>query len=89
MDTSLYPQLYTCDVAELDKAQFRTDPKFIRAVRERGLNPNDFARQVFEQEARKILADDWLARLRELQKKMKPWKPEEMARAVREARDEH
>ena len=57
---------------ELDKAQFRTDPALLKAIRARGLNPNDVAREAFEAEARRMLSDDWLSRLREVQKRMKP-----------------
>ncbi|MEK6974753.1 MAG: hypothetical protein AABY18_00260 [Candidatus Thermoplasmatota archaeon] len=76
-------------MAETDKAQFRTDPKLIAAVRARGLNPNDVARKAFEEEANRILGDDFLARLRQLQKGFAPWPKGGMARAVRESRDDH
>lgn len=75
-------------VPDLDKAQFRTDPALLRAIRAQGLNPNEVARQAFEAEARRLISSDWLARLRDLQKGMKPWKPGDMARAVRAGRDE-
>lgn len=74
-------------VPQVDKAQFRTDPKLIGALRKQGLNPNEVAKRAFEAEARRILADDWLTRLRELQKGMKPFDTQDVVRAIREMRD--
>ena len=90
MDTFLYPSLDTRQVmSEEGKVQFREDPALLRFVRARGLNPNDVARQAFTAEVAKMRSDDWLARLRELQKGMRSWKPGDMAQAVRESRNEH
>lgn len=72
-----------------EKVQFREDPATLQWVIDRGLNPNELARQAFEAEVKRMKGDDWLARLRELQKHMKPVSTEDIVRAVRESREEH
>lgn len=67
------------------KIQFREDPELIAFVASRGLNPNEVARQAFEQEVRRMKGEDWLSRLREMQKTWKPW-PATGAEMARESR---
>ncbi len=73
----------------MDKIQFREDPALLDFVQGRGLNPNEVAKRAFEAEVQRMKSDDWFAKMRELQKHMKPISKEDLVRAVRESRDEH
>ena len=71
----------------MDKVQFREDPGVLEFVKARGLNPNEVARKAFEAEVRRMKGDDWLSRLRQLQKGMRPFAVEDVVRDIRELRD--
>lgn len=71
----------------MDKVQFREDPALLEFVKSRGLNPNEVARAAFEAEVRRMKADNWLERIRELQKNMKPL-GQPAAEILREMREE-
>lgn len=69
--------------------QFREDPALLDFLLKKGLNPNELARKAFAAEVQRIKGDEWLARLRELQKGMRAVSTDDIVRAVRESRDEH
>ncbi|MBI2079095.1 MAG: hypothetical protein HYT80_12160 [Euryarchaeota archaeon] len=51
--------------------QFREDVSDIEFLRSKGINPNDFARQAFEDALRVIRAQERYEKLRELRVKVK------------------
>lgn len=78
----MYPDVYPGVVTA--KLQFRVDEARVAYLTERGLNPNEFARQAFEQALRALRAEGRLARLRSLPI---TFDGRDAARLVREDRD--
>lgn len=78
----MYPDAYPCAVP--DKVQFREDPAKLAFFETRGLNPNEVARRLLDQEFRRLQA---LERFEKLQaRKVRLGRP--AAELVREDRDE-
>lgn len=63
--------------------QFREDSEALAYLRGRGVNPNEFAREAFEANLRKIRAQETAEKLSEVQADL----PRPVAEIIREARD--
>lgn len=65
------------------RVQFREDEEVVAYVERQGYNPNEFARQAFEEAVRRLRAEDRARRLREAEIEL----PGSTAEAVREDRE--
>lgn len=63
--------------------QFREDPDALAYLRDRGINPNEFAREAFEANLRRLKAEEKVERLESLQIDL----PRPVVDLIREDRD--
>lgn len=66
-----------------DRVQFREDEEVISYVESMGANPNELARRLFQEEVRRLKAEEKLRRIRAANIKL----PRPAAEMIREDRD--